>query len=86
MNVNGWMSMSDDLNKLDRTDDISDADRLTLPLNALLIYIMEGAVPLLSAFCSEFALHLSGLNDSCTNVDLQIPVLIEMAKSLVVWF
>ena len=87
INVNGWMIMSDDLNKLDRTDDHSqEVDSLNLPFNALLIYILEGILPLISAFCSEFALHLSGLNDSCTSVDLQLPVLIEMGKSLVVKF
>ncbi len=78
LSVNGWMEISKSLNELEDSSVTVSSD-----LNGLLIYILEGIIPLMAAFCSEFALHLNGSNDSC-NVDIPIPVLIEMGKSLAV--
>ena len=78
LSVNGWMKISMSLNEFEDSSGTLSSD-----LNGLLIYILEGIIPLMTAFCSEFALHLNGSNDSC-NVDIQMPVLIEMGKSLAV--
>lgn len=79
--VNGWMETSVELNQMGPAVE----DESSPPLNALLIYLLEGIIPLITAFCSELALHLSGASDAC-NVELQLPIgiLIEMGDTLVV--
>lgn len=37
-------------------------------INGNLLYIIEGVIPLLAAFCNEIALHLTGANELCTNI------------------
>ena len=78
LSVNGWMEISKSLNEFKDSSVTLSSD-----LNGLLIYILEGIIPLMTAFCSEFALHLNRSNDSC-NVEIKISVLIEMGKSLAV--
>lgn len=83
LSVNGWMEMSEDLSKLEPVVDDDSSQRP--PLNAILIYLLEGIIPLITAFCSELALHLSGASDAC-NVELKSPIgiLVEMGNMLVV--
>ena len=58
--------------------------KLSSPLNALFVYILEGILPLISAFCSEFALHITGSCDAASDIDQQLPILVEIAKSIAV--
>lgn len=53
--VNKWMNYSDDLNSVVKLADFS----------GQLLYFIEGFIPLLSAFCHEMSLHLSGVNIQC---------------------
>ena len=64
MSVNEWMEMSNDLNDLIQNG-IVDEERKCDGLNAILLYVVEGLLPLISAFCSEVFMHLSGSNQSC---------------------
>ena len=56
--VNRWMSFSSDLNKIGQCDNF----------NGQLLYVIEGLIPLLSAFCHEMSLHLSGPNSVCSGL------------------
>jgi inositol 1,4,5-triphosphate receptor type 1 len=56
--INTWMKFSNDLNEMGQFDNF----------NGSLLYIIEGLIPLLSAFCYETYLHLSGAYDICKDL------------------
>lgn len=82
--INQWMKFSAELNSLQA----SGTHALVENLNGKLLYIIEGLVPLVSGFCHEMSLHLSGTNELCTGVltSHNISILTDLGKSLAVCY
>lgn len=78
MSTKDWRETSEELNKL-----ALDKDDQNVHTNALLIYLLEGLFPLISAFCTELSMHLSG-SSSCCLVDEQLNVLKDLTTVLTV--
>ena len=64
----------DSLGKTLECDGIDDA----VPLNSILLYIVEGLVPLLSAFCNQLICHSSAGLSSKVYSGLLTPLIIEI--------
>lgn len=86
-----WTNISNELNQLEMLVDCSTRSTLSVSspfwLSDWILYFFEGVLPFISAFCSEFALHLSGpLNSTCTSTEMPVwmPVLKEIEASLTV--
>ena len=80
--INQWMKFSAELNSLQASATHAPEENL----NGKLLYIIEGLVPLVSGFCYEMSLHLSGTNELCTGVltSHNIGILIDLGKTLAV--
>ena len=76
--VNQWMEMSGKLNT-----QLRDGRHLSNHPNALLIFVLEGLLPLLATFCLELSLHMSG-ERKISPSHMPVTILIEIGKMLIV--
>lgn len=78
LSVGYWMKKSEVINSL-----LSDQMH---NLNGILLYLMEGFLPLLTAYCTEMSLHISASNDFKMDVisHRNITVLIDIGNAFAV--
>ena len=55
-------------------------------LSGNLLYVIEGLLPMLSGFCYEMSLHLSGKNELCTGIltSSEVNIVKEISEKLLV--
>ena len=79
LSVGYWMEKSDRINSL-----VLDQANQIHNLNGILLYLMEGLLPLLTAYCTEMSLHITGSNFFNIISHKNIAVLIDIGNAFAV--